>query len=76
MKRIFLAIICVILAYPVGIQAFRYEPHVDLDERNFQEYRHPEQKRDREQREALEAIRDELEQIRIQQQLNGNYGYP
>lgn len=69
-------IVCIILACPVGVQAYRYKSHVNLDERNFQEYKHPEQKRAREQQEVLESIRDELEQIRIQQQLQGDYGHP
>lgn len=77
MKRVLLFIVCIVLACPICVQAYRHEPHVDLGERNLQEYRHPELKQAREQQEVLEDIRDELEQIRIQQQLQGDYGgYP
>lgn len=72
-KKLSLLITCIALACPVNALAHRYKPHVDLDERNFQEYKHPELKRARERQEVLEDIRDELEQIRIQQQLQGNY---
>ena len=68
----------IMLIVPATSWAFRYghETSQQIEEREMRELRHPEQKRAREQQEVLEDIRDELEQIRIQQQLQGNYGYP